>query len=469
MNQQVDPQSGNPIPPGGDAEGVRDDVDVKASEGEFIIPQNVVQFYGVKYLTGLIDKANEKLAEMEQSGQIGGEEVPNPEGQLDSADTRAFARGGAVVDYTDNKKNYPGGPSPMPTFNPNDWAALGVSQFMPIGGNETKTEVKNYVNARGQILPVTFVNGQPTSPIPEGFYPEGQLPANQGEEKRPEEEHSDSSPVGGDQQSMMGGNNGPFGGKNPFEMSREELLGSVDNMQNSYQKIDQFSALGGLHPIAAVGVQVAKANSVANMHRAALVAEARGDKTMADSIRSRVDELTGTGLVGNVMDKIASGQRRFAQDRKQFIGMGKTIEPFDMGNLSSKNNRSSGPSDPLSRTSSRASSRSYSGGSDNSPAPSSGGSRSHSSNPGDFSSTSPGGSGGLSFGNSGGYTSSRSTGGSRGSTQHSSTPGDFTSNSPGGSGGLSFGGSSPSRDDNRGSGGLSFKKGGLVKRPSRKQ
>ena len=45
MNQPIDPVSGNPIPPGSTAENVRDNIDIKVSGGEYIIPADVVQYY----------------------------------------------------------------------------------------------------------------------------------------------------------------------------------------------------------------------------------------------------------------------------------------------------------------------------------------------------------------------------------------------------------------------------------------
>ena len=41
-----DEQSGNAIPPGSEAEEVRDDVDVLLSEGEYVLPADVVSALG---------------------------------------------------------------------------------------------------------------------------------------------------------------------------------------------------------------------------------------------------------------------------------------------------------------------------------------------------------------------------------------------------------------------------------------
>lgn len=72
-----DPVTGNEIPPGSTAKEVRDDVDVKLSEGEYVVPADVVQYYGVKFFENLRDKAKDELKEMDEDGRIGGEPVPD--------------------------------------------------------------------------------------------------------------------------------------------------------------------------------------------------------------------------------------------------------------------------------------------------------------------------------------------------------------------------------------------------------
>ena len=72
----VDPVSGNEVPPGSLAEEVRDDIPAQLSEGEYVVPADVVRYYGVKFFEDLRDQAKMGLAEMEANGRIGGEPVP---------------------------------------------------------------------------------------------------------------------------------------------------------------------------------------------------------------------------------------------------------------------------------------------------------------------------------------------------------------------------------------------------------
>ena len=69
----VDPVSGNDIPIGSTAENVRDDVPAMLSEGEIVVPADVVNFHGVKLFEDLRAEAKMGYAEMAQDGRIGGE------------------------------------------------------------------------------------------------------------------------------------------------------------------------------------------------------------------------------------------------------------------------------------------------------------------------------------------------------------------------------------------------------------
>jgi len=73
----VDPVSGNDIPSGSMAEEVRDDIPAQLSDGEYVVPADVVRYYGVKFFEDLRDQAKMGLARMEANGRIGGEPVPD--------------------------------------------------------------------------------------------------------------------------------------------------------------------------------------------------------------------------------------------------------------------------------------------------------------------------------------------------------------------------------------------------------
>ena len=72
----IDPVSGNEIPLGSSAKEVRDDIPAQLSEGEMVIPADVVRFFGVKFFEDIRQAAKIGYAKMDEDGRIGGEPIP---------------------------------------------------------------------------------------------------------------------------------------------------------------------------------------------------------------------------------------------------------------------------------------------------------------------------------------------------------------------------------------------------------
>ena len=158
--ERVDPVSGNDVPIGSMPEEVRDDIPAQLSEGEYVVPADVVRFFGVKFFEDIRNEAKRGFADMEANGRIGGEPVPamgmaiiEPQDDLDimfeDSDFEVvdgYAEGG-VVDYS---------------------AALGVLSDSGFQGN-TGMESREYVNSTGNIINILFFNGMPMSAIPQGY------------------------------------------------------------------------------------------------------------------------------------------------------------------------------------------------------------------------------------------------------------------------------------------------------------
>jgi hypothetical protein len=81
-SMEMDPVSGNEIPPGVNAENVRDDIDAKLSDGEYVMPADVVKFFGMAHFEKMIKKAKEGMAEFEEEGRIGGKDVDSAEHEM---------------------------------------------------------------------------------------------------------------------------------------------------------------------------------------------------------------------------------------------------------------------------------------------------------------------------------------------------------------------------------------------------
>ena len=93
----VDPVSGNEVPPGSMAKEVRDDIPARLSEGEYVVPADVVQYYGVKFFEDLRADAKIGLQEMERNGRIGGEPVDDDDlSEAEMMEIQTMMQGGMV-------------------------------------------------------------------------------------------------------------------------------------------------------------------------------------------------------------------------------------------------------------------------------------------------------------------------------------------------------------------------------------
>ena len=70
-SRETDPVSGNEIPLGATAEGVRDDQTAAISPGEFVIPQYAVNYHGLDFYMKSLNVAKDGLQQMEQMGMTG--------------------------------------------------------------------------------------------------------------------------------------------------------------------------------------------------------------------------------------------------------------------------------------------------------------------------------------------------------------------------------------------------------------
>ena len=70
----IDEVSGNDVPTGSTREEVRDDIPAQLSEGEFVLPADVVRYHGLEKIMALRDEAKQGLQKMEAMGQMGNSE-----------------------------------------------------------------------------------------------------------------------------------------------------------------------------------------------------------------------------------------------------------------------------------------------------------------------------------------------------------------------------------------------------------
>lgn len=131
----VDPISGNEVPPGATPEEVRDDIPINASEGEYVLPANVVRFIGLDKIEKMVAKAREELAKMDMGGEL-------PEEEMAPKDTVE-------------------GPAPE--------EAQGMAKGGMVSDGGSFSGSKEYRNASGNVMFIPFIDGQPLFDIPEGY------------------------------------------------------------------------------------------------------------------------------------------------------------------------------------------------------------------------------------------------------------------------------------------------------------
>lgn len=162
---EIDPVSGNEVPPGSLPEEVRDQVDAKLSPGEYVVPADVLQYYGMKFFEDLRAQAKADLQRMDQEGRIGGE--PEVKGEELTADEMAMLQEVMQQGVPAERNFNDGGLVGQGTFNPADWQAVGFGGGQ--GNVSGVTEYKTYVGPGGEIQLILFKNGKPVTPIPAGF------------------------------------------------------------------------------------------------------------------------------------------------------------------------------------------------------------------------------------------------------------------------------------------------------------
>lgn len=204
----VDPVSGNDVPSGSTQEEVRDDIPAQLSEGEFVLPADVVRYHGLEKIMQLRDEAKRGLQKMEDMGQMGNAEeavldddVPFSIDDLDMEDDGVleYNQGGIVPaqGFTGIQQSVPSAytnyqpqyvpyqvPQAPTAYTPPQQQAVPMQQapqelptfqqfVQPPEG--TSPENREYVNPEtGERRMFTFIGGQPTVEIPAGFIPASQ-------------------------------------------------------------------------------------------------------------------------------------------------------------------------------------------------------------------------------------------------------------------------------------------------------
>ena len=237
-----DPVSGNDIPLGSTAENVRDDIPTNLSEGEIVVPADVVNFHGVKLFEDLRAEAKIGYAQMAQDGRIGGQPMNNDVDMdmdiaitledletSDDGEPVKMDEGGLLDD--DENTNLIGGEE---QFNQGPYYSQkgGFDMENAYAGTGTSgpvLEMREYMNDDGHRIFITFIDGVPQMEIPEGYYPvegEGTVVAT-------------TPPIGGSGGSDMGDSGSGTDMPTPEPINYKEL-----SMEELSQLIEDQKSLG---------------------------------------------------------------------------------------------------------------------------------------------------------------------------------------------------------------------------------
>ena len=306
-----DPVSGNDIPSGSLAEEVRDDIPAMLSDGEYVVPADVVRFFGVKFFEDLRMQAKMGLQQMEKSGRIGGEPIPEENDQMMSPEDEQMiiaitpdmneggvvkAAEGVMTDadiYKDAK---------LKSLNPlSGFGYLGSSLF---GNNvPTGTTTRTYYHPDGRIQVVLYdANGNLVNPSDAEYTespwsltkPEAGSQDNL-EKTQPVDVISDRGGVQGFIEDKDRGIAKPFEEYSPIDFGK-----AADSFDGNLASIAEFTPLGAI-----AGISLEKGQEVA---KAILESEQYKGKPLSNAERLQLTRYLNTpkpkSFLNNIINRL---------------------------------------------------------------------------------------------------------------------------------------------------------------------
>ena len=327
-----DPVSGNEIPPGSLAEEVRDDIPAQLSEGEYVVPADVVRFFGVKFFEDLRAEAKMGLSNMEANGRIGGEPI-GPSGmeenpltpeEMAALEQMGMAAGGFVPEQEppqavgNSVQGFAPGGDVQPVNNYQDgtaglpsWASIPGASYMP---QQWQQENLPSTTSYKPVQTITTADSAPdTTTTADTTTATAEVTSTTGKEAcekmgmvfdaetqqciiKQDSSGSDDPTVTPDPGA------GGFQWKEPdvdyFSMSDEDLakvgLESSNKFEDKAGKLIA-SGLAGTAGLVGFGLfdSARQGSTIAEVRSAALVAAAKGNTTLADTLNKRAEELVG--------------------------------------------------------------------------------------------------------------------------------------------------------------------------------
>jgi len=164
LSVQKDPVSGNTAPLGATPAEVRDDIPIMASPNEFMIDAATRRYYGTDFFEGLQAAAKQGFQRIKA-----GEESFFRDDELEiEEEAQKMFEGGEVEDKQEELKQS---------------LASGSLGYGGVGPMFLGFEFKTYVHPTKPEIQISFFNGRPLRPIPDGYTLKAATPVEQQQQK----------------------------------------------------------------------------------------------------------------------------------------------------------------------------------------------------------------------------------------------------------------------------------------------
>lgn len=341
-----DPVSGNNIPPGSLAKEVRDDIPAMLSEGEYVVPADVLRYYGVNFFENLRGQAKQGLQNMEQNGRIGGtpmtqqdvarnmqqpvqaaqgammqspmkiQQRPAPQAMGNSGMPMQGYSGedGSVVTGDPRANQYKSGWSPArarfntPMFQGTSSQAANVAAAAEAAQTEEITQFRTHYNQAGETAQVRYVGttqenmriaeGQDDIiskyPLTEQEYNAYKAEMSKGSGGGDGGGDTDPTPTGSDTSWMDG-----------IDWSDQQSVKDWVESDNGLGMSSAARKIGGMGGILGAVPQVVQAQDIAKVRGVRDYYESIGDEEMVKYLDGELKEaMKETGLLTSALDKL---------------------------------------------------------------------------------------------------------------------------------------------------------------------
>ncbi len=180
LNETKDPVSGNTAPVGALPSEVRDDIDIRVSENEYVIPAYAVRYFGEDFFDELLGSAKEGWERIKE-----GDELPFRDDELEVESDDDDATDEELKEGYAEGGNIPGTEVPKPVGG-------GYGRYGGTGAVYTGFESRTFVDPdTGREIVIFFFNGRPMTRIPEGYRPKGETVVEEQQQVQRERDDDD--------------------------------------------------------------------------------------------------------------------------------------------------------------------------------------------------------------------------------------------------------------------------------------